>query len=108
MKDAAEVIAVGAYVAAAVIGLWMILYARASRISMVGGVLVTMCSVMGIVTAGLPRVPIRYFAQALIHPLMMLSVLVFIFSWRDGITSGRFQKPASLRALFRAPVRNRG
>ena len=94
-----------AYVIVSATGVWMILYARAARMSVRGGVLVTVCSVAGIVTSILPPSDERSLARALLGPLTILSVLVFIYTWRDAVTTGKFKKPESLRSIFRGIVR---
>lgn len=94
-----------AYVVVSALGVWMILYARAARMSVRGGVLVILCSAAGIVTALLPPSDERSLARVLLGPLTVLSIVVFIYTWRDAVTTGKFEKPKSLRSIIRGIVR---
>lgn len=101
MRTTLQVISLIGFAVAAACGTWMILYARAARMFVWGGVLVTVCGVAGIITTTLPSSPERQLARVLLGLLIVLSVVVFNSTWRDAVTTGKFGKPESVRAVFR-------
>lgn len=101
MKNVFNGIVYASFVVTALLGVWMILYARAANMSILGGVLALLCSIAGFGILQVPQSIMRGVAQALLVTAIPLCTIVFNYTWRDAVTKGRYKKPESLRAVLR-------
>lgn len=105
MKNVFSGIMYVSFAVTALLGVWMIVYARAANMSILGGVLAFLCGIAGFAILQSPASIMRAVAQGLVSIAIPLCTIVFNYTWRDAVTKGRYKKPESLRSVLRLSKR---